>query len=79
MCVCQAKAKPGKKKGKKKAKAQDKKPAADTQPQAEAVSAAEAQAGDSGLARTEEADSALEAAVASEDLASIVSACLQCA
>ena len=41
--------------------------------------AAKAQAGDSGLTRTEEADSALEAAVASEDLASIVSACLQCA
>ena len=70
----QAKAKRGKKKAKKKGKAQDKKPAAEAQPQAEATCAAEAQADDSGLVRAQEADSALEAAVASEDLASIVSA-----
>ena len=72
----QAKAKRGKKKAKKKGKAQDKKPAAEAQPQAEATCAAdhEAQADDSGLVRAQEADSALQAAVASEDLASIVSA-----
>ena len=79
VCLPQAKTKKGKTKGKKKAKGHKTKPAAEAQPQAEAKSAAEAQAGNNGLARAQEADNALETAVGSEDLASIVSVTLHTA